>query len=142
MKNNIFSGKIKTVILGLVASIVLSGILVPHAISAQAPAPAPKVVKTIVMVATAYSSTKAQTDDTPFIGASGKYVFDGMVANNGLKFGTKIRIPELYGNKIFTVEDRMHKRKGIYHVDVWFPTYAAAKKFGAKYNVKIEVLES
>jgi len=142
MKTNIFSGKLKVVILGLVASIVLSGILAPHAISAQAPAPTPKVVKTIVMVATAYSSTPDQTDDTPNITASNKEVRDGFVANNGLKFGTKIRMPELYGDKIFVVEDRMHKRKGVRQIDIWKPTYSAAKNFGVKWNIKVEVLES
>lgn len=97
-----------------------------------------EVVKTIKMVLTAYSSTPDQTDDTPFITASGKYVEDGIVANNMLPFGTKIRIPELYGDKIFTVEDRMHKRKGIYQADIWFSEYQEAKDFGAKIaNIQI-----
>src|SRR3989344_4334376 len=59
---------------------------------------------------TAYSSRPEETDSTPFIAASGKRVFDGMVAANWLPLGTKVRIPELYGNKIFVVEDRMHAR--------------------------------
>lgn len=139
MKNNIFSGKLKVVILGLVASIVLSGTVTPQTISAEVPKP--KVVKTIVMVATAYSSSPDQTDDTPDITASNKKVRDGFVANNGLKFGTKVRLPDLYGDKIFIVEDRMHKRKGVRQIDIWKPSYAAAKNFGVKWNVRVEVLE-
>lgn len=101
-----------------------------------------QVVKTIKMMVTAYSSTPEQTDDTPFITASGKHVADGIIANNGLPFGTKVRIPSLYGNKVFVVEDRMHKRMGEVHADIWFPEYQQAKNFGAKYNINIEVLES
>ena len=95
----------------------------------------------VKMVVTAYSSTPDQTDSTPFITASGKHVEDGIIANNMLPFGTKIRMPELYGDKIFVVEDRMHKRKGLYQADIWFESRAQAKEFGAK-TVNIEVIES
>jgi len=100
-----------------------------------------KVVKKVKMIITAYSSTPNQTDSTPFITASGKRVADGIVANNMLPFGSKIRIPELYGDKIFIVEDRMHQRKGNYHLDIWFPEYCQAKNFGAKISY-IEILEN
>ena len=100
-----------------------------------------EITKKIKMVVTAYSSTPEQTDSTPFITASGKNVTDGIVANNMLPFGSKIRIPELYGDKIFVVEDRMHQRKGNYHLDIWFPEYSQAKNFGAKITY-IEVLEN
>ena len=100
-----------------------------------------KVVKKIKMIVTAYSSTPEQTDNTPFITASGKSVIDGIVANNMLPFGARIRIPELYGDKIFVVEDRMHQRKGKYHLDVWLSEYLQARNFGAKITY-IEVLES
>ncbi|MFH1575772.1 MAG: hypothetical protein ABIB55_02395, partial [Candidatus Nealsonbacteria bacterium] len=103
--------------------------------------PAPKVARTIRVIITAYSSTPEETDDTPFITASNTTVKDGVVANNLLPFGTKIRIPELYGDKIFTVEDRMNRKKGYYHFDIWFPSKQEAKEFGAKLT-HIEVLES
>jgi 3D (Asp-Asp-Asp) domain-containing protein len=96
-------------------------------------------VSTMKVIITAYSSTIEQTDDSPFITASGKTVEDGIVANNLLPFGAKIRIPEVFGDKIFTVEDRMNQRKGYYHVDVWFPEYNQAKEFGAKIS-DIEIL--
>ena len=105
------------------------------------PIPEPKVVKTMNVVATAYSSTVEQTDQDPFITAAGTWVRDGIIANNLLPFGTKIRIPELYGDKIFIVEDRMNKKKGDYHIDIWFASYSEAKNFGAK-RTYVEVLES
>ena len=103
--------------------------------------PKAKVVRTIRVITTAYSSDVWQTDSTPFITANGTYVRDGIVANNLLPFGTKIRLPEIYGDKIFVVEDRMHSRKGYYHVDIWQSTYIEAKDYGAK-RTYIEVLEN
>lgn len=96
-------------------------------------------VKTMVIIATAYSSTPDQTDSTPFITAWNTRVRDGIIAANFLPFGTKIRIPEVFGDKTFVVEDRMHKRF-YYRIDVWFPERQLAKEFGIK-KVKIEVVE-
>ena len=87
---------------------------------------------------TAYSSTPDQTDSTPFIMASGNHVYDGAVAANFLPLGTKVRFPTLYGDKVFTVEDRMNKRY-YYKADVWMPTRWQAQQFGLR-NVPIEVL--
>lgn len=100
-----------------------------------------KEAEKIDVVLTAYSSTTWQTDDTPFITASGSYVEQGIVANNLLPFGTKIKIPEIYGDQIFVVEDRMHPRKGYYHVDIWFSDYDDAVNFGVK-ETYIEIVES
>ncbi|MCH8987109.1 3D domain-containing protein [Patescibacteria group bacterium] len=99
-----------------------------------------RVAKTVNVIVTAYSSTPDQTDDTPFITASGNWVRDGIVATNILPMGTKIKIPEVYGDRIFVVDDRMHPRKQ-YNVDIWFPSYWEAKNFGVK-RTYIEVLES
>jgi len=99
-----------------------------------------KTYSKIKVIVTAYSSTEWQTDDTPFITANGSEVRDGIVANNMLPFGTEIKLPELYGNKVFTVEDRMHSRKSKYQIDIWFPTLEEAKAFGVK-ETYIEVLE-
>ncbi len=100
-----------------------------------------EVVKKVKMTITAYTSTPDQTDDSPFITASNKQVADGIIANNMLPFGTKVRIPELYGDKVFVVEDRMHSRKGLYHADIWMEDLQDAKNFGAK-TAYIEVIES
>lgn len=92
-----------------------------------------------IVTITAYSSTPDQTDDTPFITASNTIVHDGVIAANFLEFGTKIRIPKLFGNKIFTVEDRMHYRYQDNHIDIWFPDRESALNFGIK-QAEIEIL--
>jgi 3D (Asp-Asp-Asp) domain-containing protein len=98
------------------------------------------VEKSLPMTITAYSSSPEETDSTPLITASGKMVSDGIVANNLLPFGTKVRIPEIYGEKVLTVQDRMHYRMGDYKLDIWFPEKSQAKQFGVK-KATIEVLE-
>jgi len=103
--------------------------------------PEPKPIRKIRVVITAYSSSPWETDENPYITASGTWVREGIVANNLFPFGTKIRIPEIYGDKVFVVEDRMSWKKGNYHFDIWFPSYWEAKNFGAK-RTYIEVLES
>lgn len=96
----------------------------------------PEIKLTII---TAYSSTPDQTDSTPFITASGSYVEDGIVAANFLAFNTKIRFPDLYGEKIFIVKDRMAK-KNSHKVDIWFPTREEAERFGVK-KTRVEIVE-
>ncbi|MDP3956418.1 MAG: hypothetical protein Q8P97_00295 [bacterium] len=86
----------------------------------------------------AFSSTPEETDETPFITASGTYVRQGIVAANWLPFGTKIRIPAISETAVFTVEDRMHSRYSD-RVDVWFPEKIQAKDFGVR-TLVIEVL--
>ena len=89
---------------------------------------------------TAYNSEVGQTDADPFTAADGTTTYDGMIAVNFLPFGTKVRIPELFGDKVFTVHDRMNRRYW-YRVDVWMKDKSAAKKFGLHKNVKIEIVE-
>lgn len=92
---------------------------------------------------TAYTSEVAQCDASPCITANGFNVcahgIEDTVAANFLKFGTKIKIPELYGDRIFVVRDRMNKRYPD-RVDIWFKDKKQAIKFGFKV-AKIEVLE-
>ena len=92
---------------------------------------------------TAYSSTADQTDSTPCITANGfdlcEHNQENVVAANFLKFGTKVRIPELFGEQIFTVQDRMNARY-TYRLDVWMQTRAAAKQHGLRFAT-IEVVE-
>jgi 3D (Asp-Asp-Asp) domain-containing protein len=143
---------ISSIIAGIIVGICLLGIVMPQTTNAdfanttnasyvaKAANEAKKAVKTIKVVITAYSSSPDQTDDSPFITASNKYVRDGIVANNMLPFGTKVKIPSLYGDKVFVVEDRMNRRMGDYRMDIWFPTYTGAKNFGVK-TAEIVVLE-
>ncbi len=97
------------------------------------------VAQKIDVIVTAYSSTVAETDEFPLITASGEEVRDGIIANNMLPFGTKVRLPELFGEKIFVVKDRMNSRKSNYHVDVWQASYEEAKNFGAQIT-EMEIL--
>lgn len=130
---------------GLIINIASANIL-PAAISAEPGEPslseavsatsltnraAADLTKKMTVTLTAYSSTPDQTDDTPFIAASGKHVYDGMVAANFLPFGAKIQIPKLFGDKIFTVDDRMNRRYQD-RLDIWFPDRISALKFGIK----------
>lgn len=99
---------------------------------------AEKTVRTETVNFTAYSSTVSQCDGDPFTTASGSRVRDGVTAANFLPFGTKFKIPEIFGNKIFVVEDRMAKRYWK-TVDIWMPNYKSAINFGKKYGT-IEIL--
>jgi len=81
---------------------------------------------------TAYSSTPEETDDTPFITAKGTPVRRGIVATNLFPFGTLLKIPALFGDEIFVVEDRMHIRKENF-VDIWMPSKEEAINFGIHY---------
>jgi 3D (Asp-Asp-Asp) domain-containing protein len=87
---------------------------------------------------TAYSSTEDQTDDTPFVTAWNTQTRIGVVAANWLPLGTKVRIPELFGNQVFTVEDRMHPRNA-HKLDIWFQSREEALKFGVK-KARVEIL--
>ncbi len=82
---------------------------------------------------TAYTSTPEETDDTPFITANNTEVRDGIIAANFLPFGTRVQIPEAFGDKIFTVTDRMHARKRNF-VDIWMPERDQALAFGIRHT--------
>lgn len=97
-----------------------------------------KPKKVYVVAATGYSSTPEQTDHTPFITASGIHVRDGVIAANFLPFGTIIKIPELFGDKTFVIEDRMNNRYW-FNIDIWFPEKELAVEFGIKV-IKIEIV--
>jgi len=98
----------------------------------------PVVVAQYLVPVTAYSSTYDQTDSTPFITASGTNVREGVIACNFLRFGTRVRFPQLYGEKIFVVEDRMAV-KNSHKMDIWFVSRDQAKQFGVK-TAKVEIL--
>ncbi|MEK7623325.1 MAG: hypothetical protein AAB408_01475 [Patescibacteria group bacterium] len=89
-------------------------------------------LRTLTVIATAYSSDPYQTDSTPCIPAMNfdlceAYLtqgFEDTIAANFLPLGTKVRFPELYGGKVFTVRDRMNARYnyeniGYYRIDFY-----------------------
>lgn len=96
------------------------------------------------VVATAYSSTIDQTDSTPCITANGFDLCENnveeIIANNGLKFGTKVRIPSIYGDRVFTVADRMNSRYGANRIDIWMTNRDRAIDFG-KRLVEMEIVK-
>lgn len=99
--------------------------------------------RVINMTVTAYNSEISQCDNNPCITANGfnvcKHGIEDVIATNILPFGTKVMFPELYGDKVFTVQDRMNP-KYTYRADIWMVNHADAIKFGAHYNVKMVVL--
>ena len=56
-----------------------------------------------------------------------------------MPFGTQIEIPALFGNKIFTVEDRTSAKFGG-RVDIWMPTLNRAVNFGIQ-HAQIVILD-
>ncbi len=100
-------------------------------------------IRVVTVIATAYSSTVEQCDSTPCITASGYNVCEhgeeNIIAANFLPLGAKVRIPDLYGTKVFTVEDRMNPRYDA-RIDLWKKDRNTAITFG-KRLVKIEVVE-
>ncbi len=92
-----------------------------------------------VRTVTAYSSTPEQTDDTPYQTASMTHVRYGIVAANWLPIGTKVKMPELFEDQVFVVEDRMndkHKNR----MDIWMPSEKEARNFG-KQTTKVVIVE-
>lgn len=92
---------------------------------------------------TAYNSEVAQCDASPCITANGfnvcEHGIEDTVAANFLRFGTKVRIPELFGDRVFVVRDRMNQRYTS-RVDVWMKNRSDAIQFGIR-NAKIEVVK-
>jgi len=99
-------------------------------------------IKTKIVQITAYNSEVGQCDGDPCTTANGfnvcEHGIEDTIATNALPFGAQVRIPELFGGRIFTVRDRMNSR---YHdrVDVWMLDHKDAIKFGLK-TAKIEIL--
>lgn len=91
---------------------------------------APRKMKISV---TAYNSLPEQTDSTPFNTADGTHVRDGIVAANFLPLGTRVKFPDLYGDKEFVVKDRMNARYR-HRADIWMAEKPDAITFGHRYT--------
>jgi len=102
-----------------------------------------KIIRESSHTITAYNSEAAQTDDSPCITANGFNVCshgaEDTIAANFLPFGTQVLIPELFGDRVFTVRDRMNKRHAN-RIDIWFKDRQTAVNFGVKI-AKIQVIE-
>lgn len=95
-------------------------------------------VRTIKVPVSAYNSEPGQTDSSPFTTADGSQVRDGIVAANFLPHGTRFRIPDYFGDKVFEVHDRMNARY-TYKIDLWMLNKSDARKWGVR-TVKVEIL--
>ncbi len=102
-----------------------------------------EVLHTSYHTITAYSSEVSQCDGNPCVTANGfnlcEHGIEDSIAANWLKFGTKVKIPELYGDRVFVVRDRMNSKYDN-RVDIWMKEKADAKNFGIRV-AKIEVLD-
>lgn len=90
----------------------------------------------LVKTVTGYANGDGYTPST--ITASGEPTHLGVIAANWLPLGTKVRLPQLFGNQVFTVEDRMAERYNN-RADIWFPSKEAALQFGVQ-RTTIEIL--
>jgi len=79
-------------------------------------------------VFTAYTASIYETDSDPTVTASNQKVRGGIVANNCLPFGTKIKV----NDRIYEVQDRMHDRYGCDKFDIYMCEYPDAVEFGKK----------
>ena len=79
-------------------------------------------------VFTAYTASVDETDSDPTITASNQQVRKGIIANNCLPFGTKIKVNE----KIYEVQDRMNERFGCNKFDIYMCDYYDAINFGRR----------
>ena len=98
--------------------------------------------KPIPVKVTAYSATPQETDEDPYVTASGKRVRQGIVALSRdlekklmLKFGDQVI---LEGIGMFIFEDRMHIRK-TRQVDLYMQSRQAALQFGVQTTLLIIV---
>lgn len=110
------------------------------AVAAESPLESTHRVVTATL--SAYTARVQETDSSPCIAASGYDICENedeknVVAANFVPLGTKLMIPKIFGDKVFTVEDRMNARfNDTRTVDVLFtgekPHEAvnAALKFG------------
>jgi len=103
----------------------------------------PSLANGRLVTMTAYNSEVEQCDGDPCTTANGfnvcKHGIEDTVAANFLPLGTKIKIPALFGDRIFVVRDRT-ARKYSDRVDVWMVHKKDALQFG-KRQAQIVVVE-
>lgn len=97
----------------------------------------PKVGQEIEARITMYNSVPEQTDDTPFITASGQQTRPGIVANNCLPFGSKVII----AGAVYEVQDRMNSRYGCAYFDIWSESLEEARAYGSKAQLVLVMAE-
>lgn len=101
-----------------------------HASTLTYTAPTLVPVEKVSAVVTAYTSSEDETDDTPFITASGSRTGPGVVAcPSKYPFGTKVEI----AGREYVCEDRMARRyRDGEYFDIWVETKREAFAWGRK----------
>ena len=84
---------------------------------------------------TAYTAIVSQTDSTPTITASAQKVREGVVANNCLPFGTRIKV----NNRIYEIQDRMNEKYRCDNFDIFIWKHSEAIDFGRQ-TLKYEII--
>jgi 3D (Asp-Asp-Asp) domain-containing protein len=119
----------------------------------------PSANPSFTLRATAYNSMVEQTNDQPFITATGARTRWGIIAVSrdmlgvNLPYGSLVRLTDLgtfahgrgagayqalLDNHIFIVEDTMHPRK-TQQIDVWFAEYSQAVAWGVR-RLRVDVV--
>ncbi|MDD4289682.1 MAG: hypothetical protein PHH83_00190 [Patescibacteria group bacterium] len=105
------------------------------------PIPTDRIPKKYMVSVSAYNSEVAQTDASPCITANGfnlcEHDQEDVIATNMFAFGTKVKIPSIDSDRVFTVVDRMNSRYQN-HVDIWMKDRGDAIQFGRK-TLEIQV---
>ena len=104
----------------------------------EAPQVSIKQYPKVTAQVTAYTSSVDETDDTPFITASGARTGHGVIAcPSKYAFGTVV---EIEGRR-FTCEDRMNKRyRETERFDIWMETKSEAYAWGIK-TLEVKIIE-
>lgn len=123
----------------LITLVVILGVLVFIAFHLDQLAIPEKPSITALVIVTAYSPSKRQTDDSPLITASNQAVRgDGVAVSRdlflkGWTFGKKVWIQ---GIGLYTINDLMHPSKRN-HLDIFMWTAKQALRFGVKNRIAI-----
>lgn len=141
--------------MGWLSHLRISPLILIFAVLGLGWAQAPRVM---TLKATAYTSSARETDNTPFITATGARTRMGIVAVSRdmlreLPYGSKVMLEDLgtpsgkgkgrfnylFKDRVFVVEDTMHPRKRE-QLDVWLPDRSTAIRFGVR-NVRVTVIQ-
>lgn len=132
----------------------------PIMVAEDAPVAGPDASLSFLLRATAYNSLPEQTNDQPFITATGARTRFGIIAvsrdllTQDIPYGSLVRIKDLgnfYNGRnaghyqplldsqgLFIVEDTMHPRK-TQQIDLWFAHLSEALNWGVR-QVELEVV--
>jgi 3D (Asp-Asp-Asp) domain-containing protein len=147
-------------VVALALTVAVDVLAEPRVVDWPAPVAEGPVANPVLSVrGTAYNSMVSQTNDQPFVTATGQRTGWGIVAVSrdllgaDLPYGTLVRLrdlgnfhngrgagayQDLLDDTTFVVEDTMHPRKRN-QIDVWFADHASALAWGVR-RIEVEVV--